>query len=113
MTPVSPPHPAEFPGPVDQLTTPDEGELPADGAEHRRTGIAGAGAEARFFAPGCGVVQADLQVSGPPGGDEVRRPRGSAGLAVAAHRDAEARDREGVAWHDGQRGAEDRGFHIL
>ena len=55
------------------------------------------------FALGGGIGEPDLQRSGLAGGGQRRGAHGAAGLAVAAHGDAEARDDETVA--DGDRRA--------
>src|SRR6188472_2051285 len=77
-------------GPADD---PDNGPIHKDG----RAGIPRAGAKAFRFAHGCGVNKADLQVSGPSGCHKARGAYRAAGLAVAPHRDPEARDQECVA----------------
>src|SRR5947199_380365 len=65
-----------------------DAEFFAVAREHRRAGIAGAGAEAGALVVGRGIDQPDLQgarLAGRDQRDDTQRP---AALAVAAHRDA-------------------------
>ena len=69
-------------------------ERAAGVVEHRRAGIAGAGAEPRPLAFGGGIDQADLQRAGLAGRDQRRGAHRAAAAAVAGRREAVARDQE-------------------
>ena len=108
MTPVSPPQPAEPFGPVDQLTTPTMAGPVCLSSNTGAAGISGAGAEPVARALAHGIDQTNLQRARLAGRDQSGDADGAAALAVAAHGDADAGDREAAADDDGDVGQAER-----